>query len=304
MDLHEKLAHIPEGVVTRFAPSPTGYLHLGHVLNMLYVWGIARAKNGRVISRMEDHDQGRFRPEYERAILDMMEWLGFIQDEGVRSSDAGIPTLYRQQDCAGFYEKTLAKLETQGLVFGCSCTRRQLQALHSEGHPELHYPGTCRSAGLPLDGETVRFKVSDAKIYFDDVNLGPQQQVPKEQCGDFSLRDRHGNWTYQFCVVCDDLRQGVNMVIRGQDLFESTGRQILLAQTLGGKPPLYFHHDLLRDESGKKLSKRQRATSIDQLRSEGICAEEIIGRASVSGGLIPAYRPLSTAEAIALFQSN
>ena len=98
MNIREQMNQIPAGIVTRFAPSPTGYLHLGHVLNMLYVWGIARAKGGRVISRMEDHDRGRWRPEYEAAILDDMEWLGLIPDEGLRSTDLNKKSLYRQSE--------------------------------------------------------------------------------------------------------------------------------------------------------------------------------------------------------------
>lgn len=301
MNKRIQIERIPEGCITRFAPSSTGYLHLGHVLNMIYVWGLARSRNGTVVSRMEDHDRGRYRPEYEQAILDDMEWLGFIPDRGLRAADALKPSRYRQSDCEADYLAALVDLQAKSLVYGCDCSRKQIRAMQAEAQKELCYPGLCRDKNHPVAASTVRFRVPSGGIAFEDLRLGRREQFPDRQCGDFSLRDRHGNWTYQFCCVCDDIRQGVNLVVRGEDIFGSTGRQILLTDVLGGQPVQYFHHSLLHDENGQKLSKRQFAEGIGQMRAKGVSAEELIGRAAFEGGLLRARRDLSANEVSSLF---
>ena len=299
-------------MITRFAPSLTGYLHLGHVLHMLYVWGIASARGAKVLCRMEDHDLSRSRPEYEESILDIMEWLGFVPDEGLRvGGTTPVSSDYRQSDCGDWYERMLGLLEMQGLVYGCECSRRQIRGgsaasltadAESDIPPadsdELCYRGTCAEKGLPLEGNTVRFRVREGEVVFDDLRLGECRQVPRQQCGDFSLRDRAGQWTYQFACVCDDIRHGVDLVIRGEDILPSTARQILLFQALDATVPAYFHHPLLCDERGENLSKRQRSESIEQLRDAGITAEEIIGRAVHAGGLATEPGPLSLEDAL------
>ena len=305
---------------TRFAPSLTGYLHLGHVLHMLYVWGLARTRGGKVICRIEDHDLSRRRPEYETAVLENMEWLGFVPDAGITVTNAAGPSEYRQSDCGAFYEKMLGSLQEQGLIYGCECSRKQIvqsmvggtASLLSPGNkdsgdavpPELCYSGTCIEKGLPLEGNTVRFRVPDAQLQFRDLRLGDCRQNPKQQCGDFSLRDRQGQWTYQFACVCDDIRQGIDVVIRGEDILFSTARQLCLFKAFGHSAPDYFHHPLICDEKGEKLSKRQRSESISQLRDSGVSAEEIIGRAAFCGGLIPEESPLSVQSALSLVVSN
>ncbi|MBN2703044.1 MAG: hypothetical protein JXR23_02440 [Pontiellaceae bacterium] len=280
-------------MITRFAPSLTGYLHLGHVLHMLYVWGVARTKNGRVICRIEDHDLSRRRPEYEQAILENMEWLGFVPDEGLTAANCAGASKFRQSDCGAYYQTMLDQLERQGLVYGCECTRKQIAAVQPVDAEELCYSGTCRAKGLPLEGNIVRFRVPDGEIRFEDERLGRCRQIPKQQCGDFSLRDRQGQWTYQFACVCDDVRQGVDWVIRGEDILASTARQIQLFRAFNHPTPTYFHHPLICDEKGEKLSKRQRSESISQLRDAGVSAEEIIGRAAFLGGLQKKPVPVS-----------
>lgn len=280
-------------ITTRFAPSLTGYLHLGHVLHMIHVWGIARAKGGRVVSRIEDHDRSRNRPEYEPAILADMQWLGFIPDLGITATDAPTPSPYRQSDCARHYEAALRILSEKGRVYGCACSRKEISAKQPEGKGELCYSGTCADKNLPLEGNTVRFRVPDSEVVFQDLKRGECRQTPITQCGDFSLRDRTGQWTYQFCCVCDDIRQGINLVVRGEDILSSTGRQIQLFQALGHPPPDYFHHPLVCDAQGEKLGKRQHSESIARQREAGISASEILGQAAFSGGLIPEHRPLN-----------
>lgn len=285
-------------MITRFAPSLTGYLHMGHVLHMLYVWGIARARSAKVISRIEDHDLSRRRPEYEAAILDNMEWLGFLPDEGMTASNAEGRSEYRQSDCGDHYAQVLQVLQRQGLVYGCECSRKQILDQQSDGQGELCYPGTCSEKDLPLEGHTVRFRIHSGAVSFDDQALGMCHQVPMGQCGDFSLRDRQGQWTYQFACACDDIRHGINLVIRGEDILASTARQILLFQALEAPVPVYFHHPLVCDKKGEKLSKRQRSESISQLRDTGSTAEEIIGHAAYAAGLVPEPGPLSLDDAL------
>ena len=278
---------------TRFAPSLTGYLHLGHVLHMLYVWGIARAQGGKVISRIEDHDLSRNRPEYEPAILTDMQWLGFVPDLGISATDAPKPSPYRQSDCAPRYEEALRFLAEKGLVYGCECSRKEILAKQPEGREEPCYPGTCAKKNLSLEGHTVRVRVPAGEVAFRDLARGECHQTPAIQCGDFSLRDRNGQWAYQFCCVCDDIHHGVNLVVRGEDILSSTARQIQLFLALEHEPPNYFHHGLLCDADGQKLSKRQRSESITQLCEDGVSAEEIIGRAAFAGGLVSESVPMS-----------
>ncbi len=285
-------------MTTRFAPSLTGFLHLGHVLHMIYVWGIAKARGGEVISRIEDHDFSRNRPEYEPAILSDMQWLGFVPDLGISASDASKPSPYRQSDCAFHYEEALHLLAEKGLVYGCECSRKEIRDRQPEEKDEPCYPGTCSEKNLPLEGNTVRFRIPAGEVAFHDLVLGDCRQTPAAQCGDFSLRDRNGQWTYQFCCVCDDIRHGVDLVVRGEDILSSTARQIQLFQALEREAPRYFHHGLLCDEEGRKLSKRQRSESITQFREDGISAHEIIGRAAFAGGLVPECVPLSAQSVI------
>ncbi|MCK4564415.1 MAG: hypothetical protein KAU94_07060 [Verrucomicrobia bacterium] len=287
-------------ITTRFAPSLTGYLHLGHVLHMIYVWGIARAKGGRVLSRIEDHDQSRNRPEYEPAILADMQWLGFVPDLGITATDAQGPSPYRQSDCAHHYDEALHLLSKKGLVYGCECSRKEILAKQSDGQGELCYPGTCAGKNLPLEGNTVRFRIPVQAVAFRDLALGACHQAPVGQCGDFSLRDRTGQWTYQFCCVCDDIRQGINLVVRGEDILSSTGRQIQLFQALGHPSPNYFHHPLVCDAYGEKLSKRQRSESVTQLREAGVSASEVMGQAACLAGMVSAPGPLSLDDALDL----
>ena len=291
------VARLPRSPLTRFAPSPTGYLHLGHVVNAIWVWGLARALGGRVLLRIEDHDRGRCRPEYEQALLDDLAWLGLTPDLG--------PT--RQRDAAAIYHDTLAALEQVGLVYACDCSRRDIAGEAGDvPHQETRYPGRCRDRGLaPGADRGQRLRVEPAVERFTDALLGPQEQSPAEQCGDLLLRDRNGNWTYQFAVVVDDLRQGVDFVVRGADLMDSTGRQIALGRLLGRDvPPVFLHHPLLYRDDGAKLSKAAADSGIRELRAAGVPAGEVLGRAARAGGLAPDPRPLAPDDLPRLFSGG
>ena len=253
-------------MLTRFAPAPTGWLHLGHVLNAEYVW----SSGAQVLLRIEDHDRERCRPEYEAGILEDLAWLGYRADS----------PLVRQSERDAIYRDAVALLASQGLLYGCDCTRKQLDA----GSAELVYTGRCRSRGLPLTGGVGwRLRIDPGVETFVDQRLGPQSQDPSQQCGDVLIRDRLGNWTYQFAASVDDFRQGIDLVIRGEDLLASTGRQIRIARLLGrDQPPSFLHHPLLMKSADQKLSKSDGDTGIRDLRARGWTPRAVIEAARVS----------------------
>jgi glutamyl-tRNA synthetase/glutamyl-Q tRNA(Asp) synthetase len=307
----------PGGIVTRFAPAPTGDLHLGHIVNAIYVWGVARAcdPKGRVLLRIEDHDRHRSRPAFESAILEDLGWLGFVADEHV----------VRQSERGPVYETALDRLRQRGLVYACSCSRSEIAAdMGSVGDglatptrqprwgprlqavpAELRYPGTCAEKRLPESpGLGLRVRLEPAVERFDDWLHGPQEQRPLEQCGDLLVRDRDGNWAYQFAAVVDDWMQGVTLVIRGDDLLASTGRQIQLARLLGrAAPPSFLHHPLVMKSPTQKLSKSDGDTGIRDLRAKGWSAERVIGQAAALAGLIDAPHLISANNVAELFQN-
>jgi len=247
-------------VITRFAPAPTGFLHLGHVLNALEVWQAARQDpGGKVLLRIEDHDRQRSRKEYEQAIVEDLDWLGFVAD--------GPPVCQSERDF--IYKDALDSLRVRGLVYACSCSRADLDG--------ARYPGTCADKGLAeAPGLSLRIRLEPTVEHFDDLRLGPQTQQPSAQCGDLLARDRQGNWTYQFAATVDDLEQGVTLVVRGEDLLDSTGRQIQLARLLGRQqPPRFLHHALLMKSPTQKLSKSDGDTGVRDLRARGVTPEQV-----------------------------
>ncbi len=307
-DLAALASRLPPRPLTRFAPSPTGHLHLGHVVNAVYVWGLARAIGGRVLLRIEDHDRQRSRAEYEAAILEDLAWLGLEPDNHESADRAAI---VQQRACAEIHESALRKLNELDLVYACACSRRDIGRA-SPGEPahhpepdgsELRYAGTCRDRGLEaIAGRGLRVKMDPGGEGFDDALLGPQRQEPASQCGDVLVRDRVGQWTYQFAVTVDDLTQGIHLVIRGADLLESTGRQIRLARLLGrASPPVFLHHPLLFGPDGRKLSKSDGAIGIGELRERGVSAAEVLGLAAARVGLLERATPLAASRLAALF---
>jgi len=275
--------------VTRFAPSPTGYLHLGHVVNAIYVWGVARALGGRVLLRMEDHDRIRCRREYEVALIEDLAWLGFEPDDGLNP-------LLRQSDTPAVYQRALDGLRRTHHVYVCECSRKAIGA--------ERYDNRCRVRELEdLGGRGLRVTVGPETESFVDALLGALVQAPAEQCGDLLVRDRDGQWTYQFAVTVDDFRQGINLVIRGTDLVPSTGRQLALARMLGRfTAPVFLHHPLIRDARGEKLSKSASDTSVRELRAAGVNAPEVIGSAAALAGLISERRALPASEVCTVFK--
>jgi glutamyl-tRNA synthetase/glutamyl-Q tRNA(Asp) synthetase len=258
-------------------------------VNAIYVWGIARALDGRVMLRIEDHDRIRCRPEFEAALIEDLEWLGFEPDEGTNPP-------HRQSDHSSSYEHALATLREHGHVFSCTCSRKEIGG--------ERYPGTCRSRGIKAGpGTGLRVALDDEAERFDDLMLGPTVQTPATQCGDLLLKDRDGHWTYQFAVTVDDQLHGIDLVVRGTDLLASTGRQIKLARMLGrAVPPHFLHHPLIVKPGGDKLSKASGDSGVRDLRRAGLSAPEVIGRAAAAVGLLDHPRPLTAANVPSLFQ--
>lgn len=243
----------------------------------LAVWGVARAFSGRVLLRIEDHDQTRSRPDFEKAILDDLAWLGFAPDEPpVRQSERDL-----------IYRDALADLERSGFVYPCACSRKSIEAAAGPGDGETRYPGTCRDREVDrLSVKSRRLRLAPGPIAFLDLRLGPQQQTPADQCGDILVRDRLEQWTYQFAAAVDDHQQGIDLIIRGEDLLESTGRQIQIAGMLGRRTPARFlHHPLILDPGGQKLSKSRGDTGVRELRAAGWTVERILGQGALALGL-------------------
>lgn len=236
---------------------------------------------GRVLLRIEDHDRTRSRSEFETGILDDLDWLGYRAD--IYPTDA-----YRSGYCDGrqsnrdhIYVESFEILRKLGLVYACNCSRRvttESASTDAAAAGELRYPGTCRDKGYPIvDGYGWRLRIDPGVEEFDDARLGRQSQEPERQCGDVLLRDRHGNWTYQFAVTVDDWRQEIDYVVRGIDLLPSTGRQIRIARLLGRtSPPTFYHHSLIMKNAAQKLSKSDGDTGVRDLRARGRTAPEVI----------------------------
>ena len=222
---------------------------------MVEVWGETRRLGGRVLLRIEDHDRQRSLPKFEVALLEDLAWLGFAADA---------PPV-RQSERSAIYEEALDGLRRQGLIYACDCSRAAV------------YPGTCRERGLAGGpGVGLRVRLDPSVERFVDLRLGPQEQHPATQCGDLLVRDRDGNWTYQFAAAVDDFVQGVTLVIRGVDLLSSTGRQIQLARLLGrAAPPAFLHHPLIMKSAEQKLSKSDGDTGVRELRAKGWTPAEV-----------------------------
>lgn len=302
--LYPALGAVPAGWRTRFAPAPTGFLHIGHAVNAIYVWGLARAFGGQVLLRIEDHDRTRSHAEYEQAILDDLDWLGLVPDVGDTAAFRAGAFPQRQSDNAARYESALDRLGHAGLVYACDCSRRDIsQEVPDIFGEEMRYPGRCRARRVDRGiAKARRVVMSPEAEEFDDLRLGPQGQVPAAQCGDLLVRDRLGQWTYQFAVVVDDMEQGIDVVIRGEDLLASTGRQIRVGSLLGRRePPLFLHHSLIVKPDGSKLSKSAGDTGIRELREAGLAPAAVLGRAAALAGLIDQPRALEADALASLF---
>ena len=288
--------------IIRFAPSPTGFLHEGHLLSALYVCAAAQKWDLKIHLRIEDHDQGRARKEYIDGIREDLAWFGFKFDsESIQSNHFD------------FFQKVLDKLSAKGLVYPCTCSRKQLQSENPVSETgEVIYQGKCRTQVLPCsEPHSLRIEIPDKVISWHDERLGDFAENPKQQCGDFPIRDRDGFWTYQFAVCIDDLTEGITHIVRGEDIRNSTARQIALSQLIADtcqadpdlhihtyKRPIYLHHPLIVDRSGKKLSKREHAYSLRQDKEAGKTPQEILGQILYKAGFSQHNIPTTLEQAV------
>jgi glutamyl-Q tRNA(Asp) synthetase len=253
----------------RFAPSPTGPLHLGSLTTALGSWLDARAHGGKWLVRIEDVDTPRTVPGADQIILEQLKAYGLEWDEE--------PTW--QSKRTSLYQKVLDQLIAKGLIYGCQCSRKQIEnALHQVGismspNQELIYPGTCREQHLSFENHALRMRLpEDCVIDFVDRRLGHQSQDLNREVGDFVLQRADGLFTYQLAVVVDDHLQGITHVVRGADLLSNTARQIHLQRALGYKTPHYLHLPLVTNTTGEKLSKQTQAAAIEMHSREIILA--------------------------------
>jgi glutamyl/glutaminyl-tRNA synthetase len=255
------------------APSPTGYLHLGHARTFWIAQQRATRAAGTLILRNEDLDRARCKPEFVAAMVEDLHWFGLRWQEG---PDGGGPVgPYNQSERTGIYREAFERLRATGVVYPCACSRKDiqqaLQAPHA-GEEEPIYPGTCRNrVATPGTRVSWRFRVPDGEtVSFGDGAQGRQAFIAGQDFGDFIVWRHDDVPSYQLAVVVDDAAMGITEVVRGADLLASTARQILLYRALRVDPPAFYHCDLITDESGVRLAKRHDALSLRTLRVNGM----------------------------------
>lgn len=271
----------------RLAPSPTGYLHLGHARTFWIAQERARKNSGALILRNEDLDSARCKKDFVTAMVEDLRWFGFEWSEGPDLGGRFAP--YSQSERRSFYLGAFEKLRAGNFIYPCRCSRKDvLRALGAphQGEEEANYPGTCRpNLGLPepnflkIAAESPvnwRFRVPDGQtISFHDQNFGSQKIVAGQDFGDFVVWRNDNIPAYQLAVVVDDVEMRISEVVRGADLLRSTARQILLYRALAVEPPDFFHCALLTDNSGQRLAKREDALSLRTLRAQGFTPEQL-----------------------------
>ena len=287
---------VPTG---RFAPTPSGRLHLGNVLCAMLAYLSARSKGGRFLLRIEDVDIPRCPRSLAKQCVDDLTWLGFTWDE---------PPLF-QSDRGEVYDAAMARLAEGGHTYPCFCTRAQLMSLAAPnlGDTQVIYRRTCAALTPEEAAEkgknrapAIRLRVPDEDIAFSDGLFGRQSENIERDCGDFILRRSDGLYGYQLAVVVDDALQGVTEVVRGRDILSATPRQLYLQRLLGYTAPEYFHIPLLVDHQGRRLAKRDKDLDLTAL-SQRFTPEDILGMLAFSAGLLEEVRPASLEELIPLF---
>lgn len=297
-----------QAVVGRFAPTPSGRMHLGNLFCALLSWLSARSRGGRVVLRVENLDTLRTSFALARQMEEDMAFLGLDWDEG--GSLGGPHGPYYQSERTAYYELLLEKLAGLGLVYPCFCSRAQLHAASaphaSDG--EVVYPGTCRGLTPQAAAQrakkrppALRLRVPEEEISFIDGHYGAVRQNLAGACGDFILRRSDGVFAYQLAVVADDAAMGVTEVVRGRDLLSSVPRQIYLHRLLGFPPPCFAHTPLLLAHDGRRLSKRDEDLDLDGLRARGYTGPDIVGRLAFLAGLLDRPEPAAPQELISGF---
>ena len=258
-------------VKTRIAPTPSGYLHLGNAMSFAITWALARKQQGKVVLRIDDIDNIRFRPEYLQDIFDTLEFMGIDYDEGPRSP-SDFEQNYSQHLRLPQYQALLDKLVQQGLVYACPCSRSQIAAVSPDGL----YPLTCRNEQLPLDSPETAWRVQvpeDTVISFHDELVGNCTVALVLEMPDFVIRRKDRIPAYQIASLADDLEMGINLIVRGEDLMLSTAAQLFLAEqavATAFTDAQFVHHPIILTDSGNKLSKSDDALSVTEMRNTGL----------------------------------
>ncbi len=286
----------------RFAPSPTGYMHLGNAWTAFLCWLQIRQAGGTLVLRIEDNDEQRSKPVFRSALLEDLHWLGLHWDEGPDIGGAYGP--YCQQKRYDLYDAALERLQRQEHLYPCYCSRSRLQAIGAP-HAGEHsvYDGHCYTL-TPEERHHMtkkpswRIHVPAQTITFTDGVYGSQKSYLPTSCGDFVVRRADDMYAYQLAVSVDDGMMGITHVLRGRDLLSSTAQQIWLISLLGYVPPVYTHGPMLVDENGFRLSKRQHGLTIRQMRDESIASETILSYLAWQGGLVSEQRVYSLDELV------
>ncbi len=291
----------------RFAPSPSGRMHLGNLCCALLSWLSVRSRNGEMVLRIEDLDPDRCKRAYAEQLCDDLLWLGLDWDEGPGRDDGHGP--YYQSERRDIFEDALQQLKEKGLVYPCFCTRAQLHAASAPhaGDTTFRYAGTCSrltdkeiAERILTRSPAMRFRAQEGIVTFDDLFLGTQQFDVQDMFGDFLIRRSDGVHAYQLAVTVDDALMGITEVVRGSDLLTSTGCQLQLFKALGKTAPRYGHIPLLVNPEGRRLSKRERDLDIGALR-ERLTPEELCGHLAHLLGMLPRPEPLTAKEMISLY---
>ncbi|HXR64959.1 MAG TPA: tRNA glutamyl-Q(34) synthetase GluQRS [Ktedonobacteraceae bacterium] len=297
----------------RYAPSPTGALHLGNLRTALLAWLFARTRGGEFVLRIEDLDRPRVVPGASEQMLADLRWLGLDWDEG---PDVGGPYApYTQSERQTIYTEHLQRLDKTGLIYPCYCSRAEIARAASAPHGEegRRYPGTCRNLSNAqrrrheAEGRrpALRLRVADERIVtFTDLLAGPVSQNVQQAVGDFILRRSDGIFAYQFAVVVDDGLMRINQVVRGSDLLSSTARQILLFEALGFPIPTFAHVPLWLDSGGQRLSKRIQSAGLAPLRAANATPEQIVGQLAASCNLVAPGTAISASELAERYQGK
>ena len=277
----------------RFAPSPTGRMHLGNVFCALLSWLSARSQGGEWLLRIEDIDRGRSRQAYADLLMEDLEWLGLEWD--------GTPVYQSQR--SEVYEHYLTLLKELGLTYPCYCTRADLLAASAphESDGRVVYPGTCRHLPPQPDRPAAtRLMVPDADITFTDGHYGTHSVNLARQVGDFIIRRKDGGWAYQLAVVVDDALMGVTEVVRGRDLLLSSPPQLYLAKLLGFPSPRFAHLPLLCNADAQRLSKRDKSLDMASLRQR-YTAPQLLGLLAHLAALQPTCAPITARDLLPFF---
>lgn len=295
-------------VAGRFAPTPSGRMHLGNAFCSLLAWLSARSQGGRIILRIEDLDPERSPMAYAELLEDDLRWMGLFWDEGGKEGGPHAP--YYQSKRTEIYRSYFSKLEERGLLYPCFCSRTELHSAEAPHRSDgrFLYTGRCRNLTPEEVAEhrktrkpAARIRVPETVVFFDDLHYGHQEELLSRDCGDFIVRRADGVFAYQLAAALDDALMGITEVVRGSDLLSSSPRQIWLQSLFGFSPPRYGHIPLLAAADGRRLSKRDGDLDLGTLRRRFPSPEPILGLLGWLSGLLDRPEPVKAKELIPLF---